>query len=175
MTAFPPLPNWDGFHPLVVDFTIALLVTAPLLVLISVFARRTERPWMGAALLLMALGTVAAWLATGSGHAAATLIERSRELAGPVMQHERLAILTRNLFTLLTLIFAVLLLPALAKRPLPVPAAISLRVVFLLLYVGCTMVLGNAAWRGARLVHEYGIHAVVPAPAGDTAAPVAQR
>lgn len=173
MNAVPPIPNWDGFHPLIVDFAIALLITAPLLVLISFFARRNERPWMGAALLLMALGTVAAWLATGSGHAAATLIERLRGLSGAVTQHEQVAVLSRNLFTALTVIFAALMVPAFARRPMPTAVAVSLRAVFLVLYLGCTVALGNAAWRGARLVHEYGVHAVVPVAASDVTPPAA--
>ncbi len=35
MIDLPPLPTWDGIHPLVVHFPIALLLVAPLLVLLA--------------------------------------------------------------------------------------------------------------------------------------------
>ena len=35
MIQTPPIPSWDGLHPLIIDFPIALLLVAPLLVLIG--------------------------------------------------------------------------------------------------------------------------------------------
>ena len=35
MIEFPPIPSWDGLHPLIVHFPIALLLVAPLLVVLG--------------------------------------------------------------------------------------------------------------------------------------------
>ena len=170
MSAFPSIPGWDGIHPALVHFPIALLLAVPVLLLVSLFTRKSWGAWAGAALVVMALGALAAWLAVGSGHAAGQLVDKTGDLAAAVGRHEALGILTRNLFTALALLFGVLLLiPALLRKPLPSPVRIPLHALFLVLYLGATTVLVNAANQGGRLVHERGVKALVgtvaPAPA----------
>jgi hypothetical protein len=58
----------------------------------------------------MALGTVATWLAVGSGHAAGQLVDKVAGLQCEIARHEQLGVMTRNLFTLITLVFAGLVL-----------------------------------------------------------------
>ncbi len=175
MMTFPSLPNWDGIHPAMVQFPVALLLTAPLLLLVSLFVRREWQGWVGSALVLMALGTVAAWFAVGSGHAAGQLVDKVQGLDRAILRHEALGTATRNLFTLLTVVLAlVLLLPGLAKKPLTPAWRIGTHAVFLALYLVATMTLANTAMQGGQLVHEYGVRAMVQERARIEATPVAE-
>ena len=175
--SFPSIPGWDGIHPVMVQFAIVLLLVAPLLLLVSLFTRGAWRAWSSAALLLMALGTLAAWIAVGSGHAAGQLVEKTPVLEQAITAHEALGVQTRTLFTILTLVFAALIgLPLLIKKALPVAARIGAHAVFLLVYLGAATVIANTADRGGRLVHEFGVQAMVErgaqpaAPASDAQA-----
>ena len=176
MSWFPAIPGWDGIHPAMVQFPIALLIAVPALLLVSLLTLKSWRTWACAALLLMALGTIGAWLAVGSGHAAAQLVDKTGPLAAAIRAHEVMAVNARNLFTLLTVIFAaILILTSMLKTPLAAPVRISLYAVFFVIYVGALGVLAHTADRGGRLVHEYGVRAMMvqpappPAPATSTA------
>lgn len=165
MFAFPTVPGWDGIHPALVMFPVALLIAAPLLVVASFFAGRAWRSWAAAALFLMALGTVLAWFAVSSGHAAGQLVDKTRDLEQAILRHEALGTNARNLFTLLTVLWAVLvMLPAWLKRPLPPGLRIGVHVLFLAGYVASAGALARTADAGGRLVHERGVHAMVEAP-----------
>ena len=171
------IPSWDGVHPAMVHFPIALLFAAPILLFVSLFTRRAWRSWAIASLLLMVAGTVAVWLAAASGHAAAQLVDKTPSLERAIGRHESLAITVRNLFTLMTVAFGLLMvLHAALKKPMPTALRTTVHVLFLAGYVVCAIQLAGAADRGGRLVHEAGIRALVgPAvatastPAGDQA------
>jgi len=174
MMPFPSIPGWDGIHPAMVHFPIALLLVAPLLLLVSLLSPRAWRTWAVAAWVVMAVGTLAAWLAVGSGHAAGQLVEKSQDLAVAIGRHEALGLATRNLFSVLTLLLAaILLLPAMIRKPLAPGLRISLHAVFLVLYLGGTVVLANAANQGGRLVHEQGVRSMVGEPVSQAAPPAA--
>jgi uncharacterized membrane protein len=148
-----------------VHFPIAFLLAAPLFLLVSLFTKDVWKTWVGAALVLMVLGTAAAWLAVASGHAAGQLVDKTPLLEREIGRHEALGVDTRNLFTALLGAFAVLLLlPAAIRRALPRPARIALHAVFLVVYLGGTVVLGRTASQGGRLVHEFGIQAMIEKP-----------
>ncbi len=174
---FPVLPDWNGMHPVLVSFPIVLLLAAPLLVLVSLFVRQSWRPWTYAGLLLMALGVLAAWLAVGSGHSAGQLVDKTQELERVIGRHEALGVMTRNLFTALALLLGLLVaLPALLRRSVPDAARIAALATFLVLYAAGTSWLTLAADSGGRLVHEFGVRAMVGAPAAsDSAMLVAER
>ncbi len=166
----PPLPAWNELHPLVIHFPIALLIVAPLFVLLA-FALKSARRWLGAAaLLLMALGTVGAFVAVETGEAAAKAHHFEPRVEAVVEQHADLAEDVRDLFTGLTVAYAVLLLlpPALRRFEGPT-ATVVLHGVFLLAYVVCLVVLVNAADLGGQLVHRYGVRGIISAgaPSGD--------
>lgn len=174
MNWFPTIPGWDGLHPALVMFPVALLLATPLLLLATLFARGAWRPWAGAALVAMALGTAAAWLAVGSGHAAGQLVDKPAGLEAAILRHEALGVDARNLFTLLTLAWtALLLVPAWLKRPLSHGVRIGAHALFLAGYLASTGLVARAADAGGRLVHEHGVQAFVAAAPGKSGGPPA--
>ncbi len=175
----PPIPPWDGLHPIIVHFPIGLLMAAPVLVILSLVLRRHERGIGIAALTLMVLGTVGAAVAVATGEAAEELVDRTDAIAGVLEQHSELAETARGIFIGLTVLYALLLLlPVLvmrfAKRDLPRSAQYAATALFLVLYGVGALVLSNVGHLGGRLVHEYGVRAmIVPdgAPAAVSAKP----
>lgn len=168
MSPLPALPSWDALHPSVIHFPIALLLVAPVLIVVSLFVR-SARPWAIAALVVMAIGTAGAYLSVATGEAAGELAERGGAVVrAAVERHEEMAETTRNVFTALTVMFAMLVLaPVVTRRPLARGVSVVATVIFLALYGGGALVLVNAAHQGGLLVHEYGVRAAL-GPAGAT-------
>lgn len=168
MIALPPIPTWEGLHPLVVHFPIALLLVAPLLVLLgALLAPPRGRPWLFAALTLLVLGTAGTYLAVASGEATGELAERAPGVSPVLEQHEELAETTRAVFTGLTLaLAAILFAPTLLRKPLAFAPNALLLALFLVAYAGGAVVLANTAHAGGRLVHELGVRAPVASTAG---------
>ena len=159
------IPSWDGIHPALVHFPIALLFAAPVLLFVSLFMREAWRSWAVASLVLTVVGTVAAWLAAGSGHAAAQLVDKTPTLEQAIGRHESLAVTARDVFTLLTVAFGSwMAIQAALRKPLPAALRTTVHAAFLVVYVACAIQLARAADRGGRLVHESGIRAVVTQP-----------
>jgi uncharacterized membrane protein len=176
MNSFPKIPGWDGIHPAMVHFPIALLFAVPILLFVSLLARKSWRAWAVASLVLMVIGTVAAWMAAASGHAAAQLVDKTPALQLAIGAHEALGVMTRNLFTLMTLVFgALMVLHAALKKPMPGALRTVIHVAFLIAYVGCTFMLANTANRGGRLVHEAGLRAIVGPTVAAAAAPAQEE
>lgn len=164
--SLPPLPAWNAAHPLVVHFPIALLLAAPLFVLLGALVRRGARSMSVAALLLMTLGTAGAFVAVATGEAAADVARVSAAAESVLEEHEELGETTRTVFAVLTAAFAALVgLEARRGRAWGTAARVGSRVVFLLLYLAAALVLVDTAHHGGRLVHEFGVRA----PAGPTA------
>lgn len=170
MSGLPPLPSWDGFHPLIVHFPIALLFVAPLFVVLGIVLRRS-RLFLWAALLLMAIGTAGTFFAVSTGEAAGKLAERTPQINAVLERHEELAETTRIIFTALTLVFAsIVVAPAAFRRLQGAAFRITLPLVFLLFYGAGVIVLANTAHNGGRLVHELGVQALMapsPPPAAE--------
>jgi uncharacterized membrane protein len=171
MIELPPIPTWDGLHPLIIHFPIALLLIAPIFILLGIMLHRKGLHFSMAALILMILGTVSLFVALKTGEAAGELAERSPQIMQVLQHHEELAETTRSIFTSLTIIFSAIILgPRLLKRSLRFVPALALHGGFLLLYMAGTLVLVNTAHNGGRLVHELGVHALMDAaPSGDAA------
>jgi len=169
MLAFPPPPAWDAAHPMVVHFPIALLLVTPVFILLGVILRPERgRGLLYAALILMTLGTISAYVAHEAGHAAEHAADHAGQIspeAKPVVErHEDLGKDTVVVFLVLTLLFAALILvPEFAPRFKTPLNTRLLPAVFLLLYFAGLSVLANTAYLGGRLVHEYGIRAGAPA------------
>ncbi len=163
---FPPLPDWDGLHPIIVHFPIALLLVAPLLVIMSLVFRIHARPFAYAALTLMLLGTASLYVAVSTGEAAGELAENGGAVEQVLEHHESLAEQTRTIFTVVTLVYLfIVLAPLVAKRALdPIPWVV-VNVAFLAFYLVGAVYLANTGHAGGRLVHEFGVRAIMaPGP-----------
>jgi uncharacterized membrane protein len=163
MIQFPPIPAWDALHPLIVHFPIALLLIAPLFILIGALLQPEKgRVYLVSALILMVLGTGAVFLALETGEAAGKLAERTPEINAVLERHEQLAETTRVVFSVLTVIFAaILFLPRLLRRSSTWLVSRALPLIFLVLYGAGMLLLVNTAHNGGRLVHEFGVKAMV--------------
>ena len=163
MSYLPPIPSWDGLHPLIIHFPIVLLLIAPLFIVIGAsMPARSGRYMYLAALVLMALGTITAFISYQTGEAAGKLAERTPEINAALERHEKLAETTRLLFSILTVMFAgILSLPKLFKIEPGRRAIVAVSVIFLAFYGSAAVVLVNTAHQGGMLVHQYGVRALV--------------
>ncbi len=158
----PPLPSWDGLHPLIIHFPIALLMIAPLLILIGAFAAKRGKAFLISALILMAIGTAATFIAVSTGEAAGELAERVPNVEAVLESHEDLAETTRNVFSILTVVFAIILIaPMVFRKELSSRVTIPMNLAFLLFYSSGVVMLINTAHEGGKLVHQYGVHAMM--------------
>ena len=169
---FLPFPDWNGLHPLVVHFPIALLFVAPVLVVLGLVARNGRKYFFASALVLMVIGTVALFMAVSTGAAAEELAEHVPNAAAVLERHEDLAGVARTVFTILTLLFlGIVAAPALTKRTLQGPYLVVVHAAFLLFYAAGMIVLANAAHEGGRLVHEVGVRAAIASSQSPAAEP----
>jgi len=159
----PPIPSWDGLHPIIVHFPIALLLIAPILIVLGViFYNKNGKAFLVSAFVLMLVGTIAAFIATSTGEAAGELAERIPGVEPVLENHEELAETTRNIFAALTAVFgAIVFLPAIFKKELGQKTVALVSVAFLLFYAAGSVVLMNTAHEGGRLVHEFGVRAMM--------------
>lgn|GEM_PF-1365380 len=105
----PNVPSDPGaLHPLVVHFPVALLLVAPLFLLMGAISKNDRPQLRSCVLVLMALGVLAAWVAVWTGEHAATIARITAPQAASVIeQHEESAEATAVIFTLLFAVFAI--------------------------------------------------------------------
>lgn len=184
MFGLPSLPpSWDGWHPLIVHFPIALLLSSPVLILLALGIRKHEHPLKLAAWLIMIMGTVGAFLAVSSGEAAGELVPDSPVIGALLEEHEEAAEASRTVFAVMTLIFGVYTLaPWLSKKTPSRTVMAAMGVVFLALYTIPCLMLANAAHLGGMLVHTHGVRAqlvaspeIAPSAPRDPAAEAARE
>ncbi len=156
MLEFPPMPTWDSMHPMIIHFPIVLLLLSPLLVLISaILSPRKGKPHMVSALQILLLGTGSLFIAGSTGHSAAELAERGGALDAVLEAHEDLASETQIVFAgLSAILLGMYFIPRLLKRQENRLFSTLLPLAFLVLYTAGFLFL---------VVHEFSIHAVVPA------------
>lgn len=159
---FPPMPTWDSLHPLIIHFPIALLMVAPLFVLAGLVCKDCGKWIHLAALALMVMGTLGAFVAVSTGEAAAELALRTPAVEAALEHHEEMAETTQVVFAILTSIYALLVIvPWAMRKPLPARVLIPAHGAFVLLFGGSLVLLVNTAHQGGLLVHEYGVHAML--------------
>lgn len=174
--ASPAVLDWRVVHPLINHFPVVLFLVAPLFMIAAMWMHPEKgRPYLIAAFALMLLGTASAFLAVVTGEAAAQRADPSAAVAVLIQQHEHFAHITRDIFAILTLIFAtILFLPRFLRREMSGPAQRAILLAFLPLYVAGTVILLNTERAGGRLVQELGIHAGT-APASQPASQAKPR
>ncbi len=157
---FPPIPPWDAIHVLIVHLPIGLLLLSPLLVLLGIFPGRYRAGMRLAALVVLVLGTAAAYVAVESGEAAAEVVHRTDEISTVLHHHSQMAQWVRDTFTGITIVYAIFFLVTWFMARLDKPAiAIPIQVLVLLaMTVGVLMVV-DTGHLGGRLVHELGARA----------------
>ena len=173
MLQLPPIPSWDALHPLIIHFPIGLLLIAPIFIIVGAVLQPAKgRAYLIGAMVLLLAGTAAIYVAIETGEAAGKLAERVPGVERVIETHESLAERTRTVFTVLSVIFAALLLvPRFLKKNDTRLTTTILPLAFLVLYGGGTLLLVNTAHNGGRLVHEFGVRAIVassPANANTT-------
>jgi len=153
------MPEWNALHPVVVHFPIALLVVAPLFMLIGLRGTRSARTYAICALIMMALGTIGAWVAVETGEADAPTLVLSEVQKTLLAEHQELGEATRNAFTALTVLYAALLLgPGVLGRRPSRRSGVILGVVFLVIYAASLVLVVRTGDVGGRLVHRSGEH-----------------
>jgi uncharacterized membrane protein len=159
----PPWPGWDGLHPLVIHFPVALLLIAPVFLVLSVIAGRHATGFSLSALILLAIGTAAAYVAVETGEAAAELADRTEAITAGIMRHQALADRTVLVFTAITVVYAVLLgLSLLVKKFAGRRVRVAIAMVVLVAVMGGALQLASTAHQGGMLVHKLGVHALQP-------------
>ena len=168
MLGFPPLPPYEGMHPIVVHFPIGILLIAWLPMLIGLIDRKRRNTWFASAAMLLVVGTIAAFAAVMTGEAAEDIVGGTSQVVNDAIhEHEETAEAARNLFLASTLIFlmawGVYNKVAEKKKPMILTSGAA-RVA--IVYLFAAMALTNAGHQGGVLVHEYGIHAPLGGAAG---------
>ena len=163
----PPWPGWDGLHPLVVHFPIALFLVAPLFVALAMLRPARTATFAVPALILLGLGTIAAFVAVETGEAAAELATRTDAVNRVLERHAALAESARNLFALLTVAYAAAVVALLrVKRLARASVTATVHAAFLVLLLAGGGLVATAAHQGGVLVHGLGVHSMVTAPTG---------
>ncbi len=159
----PPWPGWDGLHPIIIHFPIALLLVAPLFVLLAIAWPRHARAFSLSAFVLLVLGTAGAFVAVATGEAAAELATRTEAINAAIERHSSLAETARNVFAVLTVLYAgVLALPLVVRKLSTRGWVAAMNAVMLVLLLAGGLVLANAGHQGGLLVHKYGVQALLP-------------
>lgn len=170
----PSIPPWNQIHPLVVHFPIALLLLAPVLLVLGISLPGSGARWLRlAAFILVLVGTAGAVVAVMSGEAGEDAAAGVAGADAVLERHEEFAELARNVFLGLAGAFAVLLaVESWRREKLSRRARTIAWVVYLVAYAGGALILANAAHQGGRLVHELGVKAGwTAAPASDAGPP----
>jgi uncharacterized membrane protein len=170
----PPLPSWEGFHPLIVHFPVAILLVAPAAIVAAMIFDRQAKVLSLVALAMIATGTTAAFVAQQSGAVAAGIADVSDAASAVLERHAELASLTVKLFVGLSILYTVMTTVSVyLHNSLPRPVRALVQAAYLMVYLGGTLVLANAAHAGGQLVHEFGIRntasAETPASRADAA------
>lgn len=162
MFNLPSIPDIDAIHPLVIHFPVALLLVAPVFIILGIVNRSRSRCFFVCGFILMFLGTIGSFVAIASGEAAAELVERTPEIKAVLEKHQNLAESTRTFFVVMVIINAIiLLLPKFFKERMQHFWIRMMNFVYLVAYaIGCIM-LTNTAHQGGNLVHGLGVRAMI--------------
>lgn len=139
------ITDFPNYHPLIVHFPIVLLIIAALFQLLSFFVYKKELSF--ATLLLLAAGSISAWLASNPFHAHTT------ELTG----NAKTILETHELFAAYTWWFALAALLTKVVSHFFLNRKIWLEIAVALLLIASAVCVSVAGHHGAQLVHIEGV------------------
>lgn len=168
----PPVPPWEGMHPLVVHFPIALLLFAAVFVVLAMIVPKRGWWFSVSALVVLIGGTAGAFVSVSTGGAARDKVEEGDDAMFEVLQqHEDMMKQAQNVFTWLTGIYAgIVVLPLLAKSLRSLKFALPVNFLFLVALMGANLFMASGAHLGGRLVHQYGVKSALGPEPGAAAA-----
>ena len=156
---FPPLPAWEGAHPIIVHFPIALALLGPIPTLAALLDRRHRWSWLTGAWLMLAAAAVFAIIAVMSGDAAEDAAPETALIEAAIHEHEELAELARTALIVLASLAGLGLVAArVAGAKLRNFALPAIGLLVLAQFTAGVMI-ANAAHEGGKLVHELGVRA----------------
>lgn len=163
MIEIPPIPaSWDLVHPLVVHFPVALLLIVPIFLALALIIKNYKQCFKTLSILLMLIGTVAAYISVSSGKAAGQLVFQTPEISEALLRHQQLAEISRNIFTGLAVVYLVyFLMPFFRKRPYDEKFDLVFGILFLLIYFAGAAYISTTAHYGGVLVHQLGVKALM--------------
>jgi uncharacterized membrane protein len=160
MFSISSVPTWDALHPAIAHFPIALLVVAPLFVLLALLMPTQRRTLMMVGFGLLAAGTVAVYISASTGDEAKITAPQAPEITAAIQRHEDLASMVRAISTALTVLLgAVLFVPRLVRRELGSRAYATAMVAFFAVSIASVVLVAGTAHSGGLLVHKLGVHA----------------
>ncbi len=175
MFGFPPLPPFEGLHPIAVHFPIGVLAIAWAPMVIGLLDQKRRTTWLLSGLLLLVLGTMFLFGAVFTGEAAEEFVEYAPQYSSQIIEdalheHEELGELVRNLFVGITIIYlgafiAYCKMPEAKKKLVGIVGSVLVAITY---FLG-TMALANAGHQGGMLVHDLGVQA----PMGSTSSSMA--
>jgi len=162
----PPIPPYEGLHPIVVHFPLGILLIAWVPMVIGLILKKQRHTWMASAAMLLVLGTIGAFAAVLTGEAADGIVgETSVAVGDAIHEHEETAELARTLFVGVTVLF--LAAWGVASKIKPKRRAMAAWIggaLVAIAYAGASLTLMNAGHQGGVLVHTHGIHAPLGSP-----------
>ena len=161
MFSFPAFPPFEGLHPLVVHFPVALILTVWIPAIIGLFLPKQTKSWYMVTLFWLALGVFGAMFSVVTGEAAEEIAVVTTDAAKSLLhEHEEAGELVRTVFVftfLLSLTTFLLRYVWSSKKVVIVVAAILTTLGYV---AGCIMLV-NVAHQGGVLVHHHHIHAPI--------------
>lgn len=151
-------PGWDGIHPMVVHIPIGLLVILPLLLLLSIVIKEQNRCFINSSLIILIIGTIGTMLAVATGIASMEVAKITEEAKEVLNKHESLAAISRNLYMSFAVFYTIFVYYS-NKNIMKPSLKTTIQIVFIIYSILGIWFLINTGHYGARLVHEFGIHA----------------
>lgn len=163
MFQIPTAPPIEGFHPFIVHFTVGLVLSAWVPMLLGVVDTKRRQSWFLAGLMMIIMGTLFAFAAVFTGEAAEHVtVATSEAVERAIHEHEELAEFSRLLFVGVSVIYtSAMILCSRADDSKKKRVGLVGSVLVGLSYSIGSLALANAGHQGGLLVHAHGIHAPV--------------